>query len=291
MSTRTAPAPVGGTTGREAPRADRRRTGWRSFLWRFDPLAKAAGPLPAMVLVFLTRDPWTPGLFAAAALAAIVLGAGVPLARMAAAAAIGLPLAALLTASFALTTAPELAAGTPILLDLGPLQIRQGAAEVGAATAMRLLALLCLVLVGGLTTPPVDLVRALVQHLKVPYRIGYSGMAAFRFAPRFRRELEIIRLAHRARGTAHRGPLGPLRRAGRMAVPLLAGGVRHGERVALAMDARAFGAHPTRTERHTLRFTLRDALFILTCWTLTALFFWLTHTAGLLAPLAFDTRG
>jgi hypothetical protein len=33
-------------------------------------------------------------------------------------------------------------------------------------------------------------------------------------------------------------------------VPLLAGAIRHAERVALAMDARAFGAHPDRTERH-----------------------------------------
>ena len=33
-------------------------------------------------------------------------------------------------------------------------------------------------------------------------------------------------------------------------MPLLAGAIRHAERVALAMDARAFGAHPDRTEAY-----------------------------------------
>jgi energy-coupling factor transport system permease protein len=44
-------------------------------------------------------------------------------------------------------------------------------------------------------------------------------------------------------------------------VPLLAGAIRHAERVALAMDSRAFGAHPTRTERHLVPFRVRDTVF------------------------------
>jgi energy-coupling factor transport system permease protein len=45
-------------------------------------------------------------------------------------------------------------------------------------------------------------------------------------------------------------------------VPLLASGIRHAERVALSMDARAFGAYPTRTERHISPFRTRDVVFI-----------------------------
>jgi len=44
-------------------------------------------------------------------------------------------------------------------------------------------------------------------------------------------------------------------------VPLLAGAIRHAERVALAMDARAFGAYPDRTERHIVPFRARDVVF------------------------------
>ncbi len=62
-------------------------------------------------------------------------------------------------------------------------------------------------------------------------------------------------------------------------MPLLAGAIRHAERVALAMDARAFGAHPDRTERHLLPWRRRDTVFTAVFWiasatALIALFPW-----------------
>ena len=56
-------------------------------------------------------------------------------------------------------------------------------------------------------------------------------------------------------------------------MPLLAGAIRHAERIALAMDARAFGAHPTRTERHIVRFRARDWVFMVLFWAVTAALF------------------
>jgi energy-coupling factor transport system permease protein len=53
-------------------------------------------------------------------------------------------------------------------------------------------------------------------------------------------------------------------------VPLLAGAIRHAERVALAMDSRAFGAYPDRTERHIVPWRTRDTVFILAFWVVTA---------------------
>jgi energy-coupling factor transport system permease protein len=107
-----------------------------------------------------------------------------------------------------------------------------------------------------------DLVRASVQQLRVPYRVGYTALAAFRFVPRFGHELDVIRQAHRVRG-AHggRGPFAAVARWWGYIVPLLAGAIRHAERVALAMDARAFGAHPDRTERHLVP-CARDTVFV-----------------------------
>nr|MDQ2697790.1 energy-coupling factor transporter transmembrane protein EcfT [Actinomycetota bacterium] len=58
------------------------------------------------------------------------------------------------------------------------------------------------------------------------------------------------------------------------AVPLLASAIRHAERVALAMDARAFGAHPTRTERVISRWRARDSMFVLLFWVASAAIFW-----------------
>ena len=116
-----------------------------------------------------------------------------------------------------------------------------------------------------------DLVRASVQQLRVPYRVGYTALAAFRFVPRFGHELDVIRQAHRVRGShGGRGPLAALARWWGYIVPLLAGAIRHAERVALAMDARAFGAYPDRTERHLVPWRPRDTTFVVAFWIVSA---------------------
>ncbi|HLS92151.1 MAG TPA: ATP-binding cassette domain-containing protein [Microbacterium sp.] len=213
-------------------------------LERLNPLAKLAAVVPAMIGLVFTRDALTPALFLALTYAALVAGAR-PTRRLA------LWLAAILPA-----TALVLAGG--FTLWSGP--------EAGIATGLRLAALLALALIPGLTSEGVDTVRALVTQLRIPYRIGYSALAALRFVPRFRFELAVIRAAHRVRGSGVRGPLA----SARLLVPLLASGIRHAERVALAMDARAFGAHATRTERHQVPWRRRDTWCVATGLALTA---------------------
>jgi energy-coupling factor transport system permease protein len=147
---------------------------------------------------------------------------------------------------------------------------------IGCATALRLGAIVALSLIGGLTTTGPDLVRALVQQLRVPYRIGYTAMAAFRFVPRFATELEIIRAAHRVRGShGGRGPFAAVARRFGYVVPLLAGAIRHAERVALSMDSRAFGAYPTRTERYLVPFRRRDTAFVVLFLAASAALLWI----------------
>jgi len=172
-------------------------------------------------------------------------------------------------------------AASVVLLEVGEWRLTLAAYLVGLATALRIAALLMLSLIAGLTTGGPELVRALVQNLRVPYRIGYTALAALRFVPRFGHELEVIRAAHRVRGTDHgRGPIAAVRRTLSLAIPLLASAIRHAERVALAMDARAFGAHPTRTERTLSRWRARDTAFVLLFWAAVVAIYWWGLTAG-----------
>nr|WP_245958525.1 energy-coupling factor transporter transmembrane component T [Microbacterium bovistercoris] len=234
----------------------------RYWLHHLNPLAKALPVIPAIVLLVFTRDLLTPALFLA--LSYLVIVSGTRLTRRIAlllfvAVPVGLAAIAL---GFSLWVSPALVAGTPGILNIGDWTLHTGALAIGAATALRLGAILALALIGGLTTTGTDLVRAGVQQLRIPYRVGYTALAAYRFVPRFGYELSIIRAAHRVRG--HHGGSGPFARLARgwgYIVPLLAGGIRHAERVALAMDARAFGAHPTRTERHLVPWRVRDMVF------------------------------
>ncbi|PCE13433.1 cobalt ABC transporter permease [Microbacterium sp. SZ1] len=256
------------------PYAALAQTSRRQFLYAINPLAKIAGVVPAMVLLIFVRDLATPAAFLVLALAMIAVGARLT-ARSAALLFGALPLGILaIGVGFSLWVDASLVDDTPAVVQIGAWTLRQGALAIGLATGLRLGAIIALALVGGLTTTGPDLVRASVQQLRVPYRIGYTALAAFRFVPRFGYELSVIRAAHRVRG--HHGGSGPFARIARgwgYIVPLLAGAIRHAERVALAMDSRAFGAHPTRTERHLVPFRARDTVFVVLCFVISAAVF------------------
>ena len=235
---------------------------WR-FLNHLNPLSKVAAVLPAMLLLIFARDLFTPLCFVILAYALIIVGARIT-PRTAALLFLAVPIgAAAIGFGFSLWVDASRVADTAPFLQIGGWTLFTGALQVGFATALRLAAILALALIGGLTTSGPDLVRASIQQLHVPYRIGYTALAAYRFVPRFGYELSVIRAAHRVRGShGGRGPFARIARGWGYIVPLLAGAIRHAERVALAMDARAFGAHPTRTERHLVPFRSRDWIFI-----------------------------
>lgn len=246
-------------------------TGSRRFLPALNPLAKLAAVIPATVLLVFVRDLATPLVFLA--LAYVVLLGGVRFTRrLALILFLAIPVGiVLIGCGFALWTDAALVETTPVVLEIGQWRLHAGALQIGFATALRLGAIIALALLAGLTTTGPDLVRSLVQQLRVPYRVGYAALAAFRFVPRFAHELDVIRQAHRVRG-AHggRGPFAAVTRGFGYAVPLLASAIRHAERVALAMDARAFGAYPDRTERHEVPFRARDTVFVLLFWAVSA---------------------
>ncbi|KHK97167.1 cobalt ABC transporter permease [Microbacterium mangrovi] len=243
------------------------------FLDGLNPLAKLAAPLPAMIVLVFVRDAATPLAFIVLAYAALLIG--MRMTRLLAMLLFALPVAAVVIGfGLAVWTDAARVSHAVVVWQIGGWTLYGGALQVGFATALRLVAIIALALIAGMTTSGPDLARSLVQQLRVSYRVGYTAIAAFRFVPRFRHELELIRQAHRVRG-AHggSGPFAAIARGFGYVVPLLAGAIRHAERVALAMDARAFGAHPTRTERHPVPFRTRDAVFIVLFWAVSAALF------------------
>lgn len=257
------------------------RRGSPGFLHGVNPLVKIGAPLPAMVAVIVSRDLATP--LAALVVAVATLIAGTRLSpRAALLLGVALPLAVAVGAvGFGAWSDPASVDRAVVLLRIGDYSFYRGSFLAGLAASLRLAALLVLALIAGLTTDGPDFVRATVQQLRVPYRIGYTALAAYRFVPRFRRDLELIRQAHRVRGTGgRRGPIAALQRFVGSIVPLLAGAIRHAERVALAMDARSFGAHTTRTERHLVPLRVRDGVFTVVFLAATAAVVVIARIAG-----------
>lgn len=256
------------------------------FLQRLNPLSKVLAFSPALVFVALVTDPWTPLAFIAlTAVTVLVLGRIPPGYFLKIAGPLLLLVVGFLI-FYPFAVRGDLVAGSPVLFRLGPLTVYEAGVLYALATALRIYALILLSLAFTLTTDATDFVRALVQQWRLPYKVGYGALAVFRFVPMLGSELSTIRAAHRVRGVSEGGgPRARYEQLKRYAVPLLATAIRRAERTALAMDARAFGAHPERTYHKRLSFAPRDALFVPGFWLVCLALVLTLWRTGLLGPL------
>lgn len=133
---------------------------------------------------------------------------------------------------------------------VGPLRITAEAATNGVALALRVVAIASVGAVFTLTTDPTRLADSLVRQAHVSPRFAYGALAAYQAIPRLGEDLATLRQARRIRGL--RGSWHP-----RLLVTLLVLAIRHGDRMALAMDARAFGFGPM-TQYRELRWSWLD---------------------------------
>jgi energy-coupling factor transport system permease protein len=151
-----------------------------------------------------------------------------------------------------------------ILWAWGPWRLSSEGILIGIGLGLRVSCFMGTSLLFISTTDPTDFAISLIQNLKVPYKFGYGVLISYRFLPLLRTELETIRLAHKVRGVGRTtGLVGRWREMRRMALPLLASAIRHSERTALAMDAKAFGAGAQRTYFRQMRLRVGDGLFVL----------------------------
>lgn len=150
---------------------------------------------------------------------------------------------------FAVSNADPAAAA---IVEIGPLRVTSAALAAGVGLGLRLIAIGAVGAVFVLTTDSTRLADALVQQAHVSPRFAYGALAAYQAVPRFGDDLTTLRQARRLRGL--RGGWHP-----RLLVGLLVLAIRHADRVALAMDARAFGSGP-RTHYREVRWGPLDLL-------------------------------
>lgn len=143
----------------------------------------------------------------------------------------------------------------------------------GAALAARLLLLVGASLLLMALSTPTELSEGLrrlltpLGRLGLPVRDFSTSLAiALRFMPLLAEELGAVRAAQASRGApfAHGGLVCRLRAYGGLMVPLFVGLFRRADRLAVAMDARCFGAAVEPTQLAGRRFGARDgaALFV-----------------------------
>ena len=248
------------------PASDRPR--WAP-LATLNPVAKLIAMLPLTVVALALRDIGALLGALTVVLLVVIVGSGAGWRRLIAVIGGIVVGISVLSVSVGLWMDPAAAEQQQTLWQLGDWRFTTGMWLTGLGVTLRVGTVAALGMLPGLTATGVDTIRALVRRLHVPYRLGYTALAAYRFVPRFGHELEQIRRAHRVRGVSNgRGPIAVLRRAAGYALPLLASGIRHAERVALSMDARAFGAGSARTERYEVPWRMRDWAFVVGFWAL-----------------------
>jgi energy-coupling factor transport system permease protein len=153
--------------------------------------------------------------------------------------------------------------GPNTIVAVGPIKVSREGILLGVSVGLRVLFLISTSLLFIATTEPGDLVLSLIQQARLNYKLAFAMLVAYRFIPIFAEEYGNIRAAARVRGVGMgSGPVDAVRSLRRDAIPLLAGAIRRSERLALAMDSRAFGAFPTRTYRRTLTIKASDWLFL-----------------------------
>ncbi|MGS2617612.1 energy-coupling factor transporter transmembrane component T family protein [Micromonospora sp. LZ34] len=228
-------------------------------LARRNPVAKLAAALVFSFIMIATLDPVAPAIAVAAELAVLPLF-GVRyrvLARRA------WPL--LLGAVGILVTLVLFAAERSgrVLVEAGPAVVTSGVLLTALGLVLRMFAVALPGVIVFATTDPTDLADALIQNAKAPARFAIGALAAFRLVPLLGQEWQMITLARRARGVdAGRNPLAKLRLFVSTAFALLVGAIRHGTRLAVAMDARGFDAGTPRTVARRQHFGPADALLV-----------------------------
>ena len=223
-------------------------------LGRTSPVLKLAIALGWLLALAFTLDPRPSLVIGGAALLAGLTVGRIPAGRLAGSLA---PLWLVALGIGLFNTLFAAANGDPsatVAVAVGPLRITDAAITGGVALAARVLAIAAVGVVFGQTTDSTRLVDSLVQQGGVPERFAYGALAAYQAVPRLAEQLVTLRQARRIRGL--RTAWHPRRLVG-----LLVLAIRHGDRLALAMDARGFGSGP-RSRYREVRWSGLDAMVL-----------------------------
>ena len=221
-----------------------------SPLGRTSPVVKLGIAIVWLIGLAATLHPLPPVVLAAVALAAGLTIGGIP------PLVLGRTLAPVWLAALAIGLSNMLfsaANGDPTtitLLQLGPIRVTEEAFIAGVSIMLRVAAIACVGAVFALTTDSTRLADSLVVQARVPARFAYGALAAYGAIPRFSEDFATLRQARRIRGL----------RAGwhpSLFVGLLVLAIRHADRMAVSMDARAFGSGP-RTHYREIRWAPMD---------------------------------
>jgi len=210
-----------------------------TWLTGVNPVAKLAAALVIAVGLVLSVD-WVSALTALVLEFALLMALRVPLRVM-------VTRAAMVTFAAALTALTILLYGESrgvVHWHFLLITVSDGSITLAVATFLRVLAIALPSVLLFVDTEPTELADGLGQVLRLPARFVLGALAGVRLVGLLGQDWRYLGYARRARGVADQGRV---KRAAGQAFALLVSAIRRGSTLATAMEARGFGAHPTRT--------------------------------------------
>lgn len=165
---------------------------------------------------------------------------------------------AVITVAAALTALTNLLYGEPrgtVYWQFLLITISDGSIELALAMFLRVLAIALPSVLLFIDVDATELADGLGQVLKLPARFVVGAMAGMRLVGLLRQDWQYLGHARRARGVADHGRV---RRFVGQSFALLVFALRRGSKLATAMEARGFGAYPTRTWARPSTFGIRE---------------------------------
>lgn len=251
-------------------------------LARANPVAKLLAALVLLVVLFASLDAVTAAIILAGLVALLPFSGLSVRALLARSWIVGL-LAVAIAAFNVLFAAEQLG---PTAIVAGPVRIGAETLVNGAGLALRLLAIALAGILATATSDPTETADALTQQAHVSPRFAIGVLAALRLLPMLARDGQVIAMARRARGIdAGRSPLAALRLLGSRLMGLLVAAIRRASRLALAMEARGFGALGCRTVARPQRMRPADWAWVMAAAALAAAAVSVSLLAGTWRPL------
>ncbi len=137
--------------------------------------------------------------------------------------------------------------------------VSDGSIELALAMFLRVMAIALPAVILFLDVTPTELADGLGQNLRLPARFVVGALAGLRLVGLLRQDWQYLGYARRARGVADKNRV---RRVLGQAFALLVFALRRGTKLATAMEARGFGAYPTRTWARPSVFGWREAALV-----------------------------
>lgn len=219
-----------------------------------NPVAKLAAAAVIAVVLVLSVD-WVSALTALVLELVLIIALGVALRPL-------LVRTALITGAAALTALTNLLYGEvrgTVYWHFLLINVSEGSVELALAMFLRVMAIALPSVFLFADVSATELADGLGQILRLPARFVVGALAGLRMVGLLRQDWQYLGYARRARGVADSGRV---RRSLGQAFALLVFAIRRGTKLATAMEARGFGAYPTRTWARESSFGAKEWLIV-----------------------------